>query len=121
MYRTMPFYRLLQAMHLSISQQDSEAPYNFGRSVVPRVWSQYCIDHSVRIYANPLSQFAEVVAIPLQILLVVFRHMLCNGAILSRASFQTMVGSNAVMVVKNFNGGICYLYIHFLFDVFIRN
>lgn len=87
-------------MHLSISQQDSEAPYNFGRSVVPRVWSQYCIDHSVRIYANPLSQFAEVVAIPLQILLVVFRHMLCNGAILSRASFQTMVGSNAVMVVK---------------------
>ena len=38
MYRTMPFYRLLQAMHLSISRQASEAPYNFGRSVVPHVW-----------------------------------------------------------------------------------
>ena len=24
------------------------------------------------------------------------------------------------MVVKNFNGGICYFYINFLFDVFIR-
>ena len=38
-----------------------------------------------------------------------------------RVSFQTMVGSNAVIVVENFNSGICYLYIDFLFDVFIRN
>ena len=47
--------------------------------------------------------------------------MFCNGAVLPKASFQTTVGSNAVMVVKNFNGGICYLYINFLFDVFIWN
>ncbi len=58
---------------------------------------QYYIDHSVRIYANPLSLFAEAVAIPLQILLVVFRHMFRNGAVLPGASFQTAVGSNAVM------------------------
>ena len=32
--------------------------------------------------------------------------MICNGAVLPRASFRTTVGSNAVMVVKNFNGGI---------------
>ena len=38
----------------------------------------------------------------------------------SKTSFQTMVGSNAVMVIENFYGGICYLYINFLFDVFIR-
>jgi hypothetical protein len=74
---------------------------------------QYCIDHSVRIYANPLSPFAESVAIPLKIFLVVFQHMLGNGAVLPMASFQTAMGSNAVMAVKNFNGGICYLYINF--------
>ena len=39
----------------------------------------------------------------------------------NRAPFQTTMGSNAVMVVENFNSGICYLYINFLFDVFIRN
>ncbi len=82
---------------------------------------QYCIDHSIRVYTNPFSPFAEAIAILLQILLVVFWHMLCNGAVLPRASFQTTVGSDAVMVVKNFNGGICYLYINFLFDVFIWN
>lgn len=121
MYKIMPFYRLLQTIHLSISGQASEAPYNFGRSVVPHVWRSYCIDHSVRIYANPLSPFAEPVAVPFQIFLVVFRHMFRDRAVLPRASFQTTVGSNAVMVVENFNSGICYLYIHFLFDVFIRN
>lgn len=31
--------------------------------------------------------------------------MFCNGAVLPKAAFQTTVGSNAVMVVKNFNGG----------------
>lgn len=47
--------------------------------------------------------------------------MLCNGAVLPGTSFQTAVGSNAVMVVKNLNSGICYLNINFLFDVLIRN
>lgn len=59
--------------------------------------------------------------LPFQIFLVIFRHMFRNGAVLPRASFQTTMGSNAVMVVKNFNRGICYPYINFLFDVFIRN
>ena len=39
---------------------------------------QYCIDHSVRVYTNPFSPFAEAVAIPLQIFLVIFWHMFCN-------------------------------------------
>ena len=82
---------------------------------------QYCIDHSVRIYANPLSPFAEPVAVPFQIFLVVLRHMFRDRAVLPMASFQATMGSDAVMVVENFNGGICYLYINFLFDVFIWN
>ena len=48
---------------------------------------QYCIDCSVRIYANPLSPFTEAVTVPFQILLVVCRHMFSNGAVLPRASF----------------------------------
>ena len=72
-------------------------------------------------YANPLSPFTEAVTVPFQIFLVVCRHMFCKGAVLPGASFQTTMGSNAVMVVKNFNRGICYPYINFLFDVFIRN
>ena len=108
-------------MHLSISQQALEVPYNFGRSVVPHFGGQYRIDRSVRIYANPLRPFAEPVTVPFQIFLVVLRHMLGNGAVLPGTSFQTAVGSNAVMVVENFNRGICYPYINFLFDVFIRN
>ena len=79
------------------------------------------INHSVCIYANPLSPFAETIAIPFQIFLMVFWHMFRDSAVLPRTSFQTTVGSNAVMTVKNFNSGICYLYINFLFDVFIRN
>ena len=82
---------------------------------------QYRIDHSVRIYANPFSPFAEPVAVPFQIFLVVFRHMFRDSAVLPRTPLQTAVGSNAVMIVKNFNSGICYLDINFLFDVFIGN
>ena len=33
--------------------------------------SKYCIYHSVRVYANPLSPFAETVAVPFQISLVI--------------------------------------------------
>ena len=33
--------------------------------------------------------------------------MFRDSAVLSKASFQTTVGSNAVMVVENFNSGIC--------------
>lgn len=121
MYRIKPFYRLLQVVYLSISQQASEVPYTSVGLLFHTFGGQYCIDHSVRIYANPLSPFAEPVTVPFQIFLVVFRHMFRDRAVLPRASFQTTVGSNAVMVVENFNSGICYLYINFLFDVFIRN
>ena len=47
--------------------------------------------------------------------------MFRDRAVLSGASFQATMGSNAVMVVENFNSGICYLHINFLFDIFIRN
>jgi hypothetical protein len=67
---------------------------------------QYCIDCSVRIYTNPLSPLSEAVAVPFQIFLVVFRHVLRNGAVLLGAPGKAAVGSNAVVVVKNFNGGI---------------
>ena len=58
--------------------------------------------------------------VPLQIFLMIFRHMFDNGAILSRSSFQATMGGNAVVVIKNFNGSVGYLYINFLFDVLIR-
>lgn len=52
---------------------------------------------------------------------MIFRHMLCKGAVLPSTPLQATMGSNAVMVIENLNSGICYLYINFLFDVLIGN
>lgn len=41
---------------------------------------------------------------------MIFRYMFGNGAVPPGTSFQTAVGSNAVMVVENFNSGICSLH-----------
>ena len=70
---------------------------------------------------NPCSPAAETVAIPLQILLVVFRHMLRDGTVLSLAAAQATVGGNAVFVVKNFNSCFGYPHIHLASYVFVRN
>jgi hypothetical protein len=47
--------------------------------------------------------------------------MFRDGAVLPGSSFQAAMESNSGMVVKDFNGGIRYPHINFLFDIFIWN
>lgn len=52
---------------------------------------------------------------------MILRHMLRDGAVLPGAPGKAAVGSDAAMVVENFNCVFRYPYINFLFDVFIRH
>ena len=63
----------------------------------------------------------EAVSVPLEIVLVVFRHMLHNGAVLARAPIKPPVGRNAVVVVKHLDHISGYAHIDFLLDVFVGN
>ncbi len=108
-------------MHLSIFSKLKKPHTASGRFVVPHFGANIALTAVYVFMPIRSAHFTEAVTVPFQILLVVCRHMLSNGAVLPRASFQTMMGSNAVMVVENFNRGVCYPYINFLFDVFIRN
>ena len=73
------------------------------------------------IGSNPLSPFAETVTVPFQIFLVIGRHMFRNSAVLPLSAIQTAVGSNAVVIVKDFDNSVSYPHIHLAFDVFVRN
>ena len=63
----------------------------------------------------------ETVTAPLQIFLVISGRMLRNRVVLSLSAIQTAVGSNAVVVVKDFDNRVGYLHIHLVFDVFVGN
>ena len=69
----------------------------------------------------PLRPFTETPAVPLQILLVGCRHMLCYCAILSFAPIKPALGRNSVVIVKNLNRFICTPYINFALYIFMRN
>ena len=71
-----------------------------------------CIYDRVCIITDSCSPAAETIAVRFQILLVVFRHMIRDGAVLPFAAAQATVGGNAVFVVKNFNS--CFGYPHHL-------
>ena len=73
------------------------------------------------IGSNPLSTFAETVTVPFQIFLVIGGHMFRNSAVLPLSVIQTTAGSNAVVIVKDFNNSVGYTHIHLAFDVFVRN
>ena len=79
------------------------------------------MNNLARIGSNPLSPFAETVAVPFQIFLVIGGHMFRNGAVLPLSAIQTVVGSNAVVIVKDFDNRVSYPHIHLAFDVFVRN
>ena len=49
------------------------------------------------------------------------RHMFRNSAVLPLSAIQTAVGSNAVVIVKDFDNSVSYPHIHLAFDIFVRN
>lgn len=79
------------------------------------------IDHLVCTLTDLLRPVAEAIAVPLQILLVIRRHMVCNGRILTLSAIQPPVGSDPVLLVKYFNRFVCYPHIDFVLDMFVRN
>lgn len=79
------------------------------------------MDNLARIGSNPLCPFAETVTVPFQIFLVIGGHMFRNSAVLSLSAIQTAVGSNAVVIIKDFDDSVGYPHIHLTFDIFVRN
>ena len=73
------------------------------------------------IGSNPLSPFVETVTVPFQIFLVIGGHMLRNRAVLPLSAIQTAVGSNAAVIVKDFDNRVGYPHIHLTFNEFVRN
>jgi hypothetical protein len=72
------------------------------------------------VRANLLCPPTEPIAVPFQIFLVVFRHMLHDVAVLPWLSVEADMRAQAVMVEENFNGFVCYPYIDLAFDIFTR-
>src|SRR3989304_1937017 len=58
-------------------------------------------------------------AIPLKILLVVIRHMLCDGTILTFSAMESGMRADAMILVKDFNDLAGHTHIHLMLDVFI--
>lgn len=59
--------------------------------------------------------------VPLDILLVVWRYMLLDGAVLIESSIQSGVGTDAVSSIEYLYRGSGKPGIHLLLDVFKRN
>ena len=68
-----------------------------------------------------LSPTDETFSIPLQIILMLFRHVLHDGAVLARAAEQSPVGSNAVIVVEHLYHISGDTHIDLLIEVLVRN
>ena len=79
------------------------------------------VNYLTGVGANPLRPFAETVTVPLQILLMGFRHVFSNRTVLPFTAIQTPVGCDQVVIVKNLNRFICNPYINFALYIFIRN
>ena len=79
------------------------------------------MNNLARIGPNPLSPFAEPVAIPFQKYLVVRRHVFRYRTVLAFPSIQAAMGRDAVMVIENLNYLLCYPYIYLTFYKFVRN
>ena len=50
---------------------------------------------------------AEVIAVPVLILLMCKRHVIFHGSILAWPSVKPAMGRNALVVIKDFYGGVC--------------
>ena len=79
------------------------------------------MNNLARIGSNPLSPFAETVTVPFQIFLVIGGHMLRKPAVLPLSAIQKGGGSNAVVIVKEFDKRVGYPHIHLTFIGFGRD
>ncbi len=105
-----------------IFQPVSAVPYSFCRSAVPtlpevRIASTtfLCVD------SNRICPFAETVTVPLQIFLVIWRHMFRYRGVLAAPAMETAMRGNPVVMIKYFNRCFCYAHIDLIFDILIRH
>jgi hypothetical protein len=79
------------------------------------------IDNLAGIDADLFSPFTETVTVPLQIFLVVLRHMLRNCAVLPLTTVSAAVRGDSVMIKEDLDYLISYPHIDLTFDKFVRN
>lgn len=75
------------------------------------------IDNTLRVAAHFSGPVNKTLSVPMDILLVVGRHMVLNGAVLVESSVQPGVGTDLVSGVEHLYRGSGELYIHLLLDV----
>ena len=75
----------------------------------------------IRIYTDLRSPFAESVAVPLNVLLMIRRHMRLYHAVLIGSSVKPRVGTNTFSAKEYFHRGSCDPDVDLLLDVLIRD
>ena len=79
------------------------------------------LDSDLRVAADFTGPVNEPFTIPLDILLVLWRHMLLDRTVLVKPSVQPGMGTDSVSTVENLYRGFCEPDIHLLLDVFKGN
>ena len=79
------------------------------------------IDHGVSVLTDLLRPSAETVAVPLNILLMIGRHMGFYGTVLIGSAVQARMRTDTVTAIENLNSRFGYADVDLLLDVFIRN
>ena len=69
-----------------------------------------------RVWTDLLCPSTETVAVPLQIFLMIIGHVLRDRGILTAPAVKPAMGSNPVMIVKNFDRCVCHPHINLVFD-----
>ena len=80
-----------------------------------------CIHGLAGTGTDALRPLPEAVTVPLKILLMRRRHMLCDCAILTFATIQSTVRRDSIVVVENLNGLVCDSHINFALYIFMWN
>ena len=78
-------------------------------------------NYSVGMRSNLRCPFAEAVTVPLDILLMVLRHMAFCCAVLVCPAVKPGMEADPVAAEKHFNSGFCNSDIHLLLDIFVGN
>ena len=61
----------------------------------------------------------ETLTVPLDVLLMVWRHVIFHGAVLICSAMESGVRADTVPVKENLHSSLCHAHIHLLLDVFV--
>ena len=75
----------------------------------------------IGINSDCFCPFAETVAVPFQIFLMIWRHTFEHRGILLGTPTQAFMKSNSPELLNNFNCGVCHSHIDRTFDKLIRH